>query len=104
MKLIGLSNMEHCCQNMDAYATEANCLVKYDPSDRSYHFILNDDPHGTHQVMWFCPWCGSKLPEELGEEWGRILKADFGIEEPFREWDRVPPEFKTDEWWKKRGL
>ena len=89
---------------MDAYASQKNSLLEYIPESRSYNFILYDHPHGTHQTLWFCPWCGIKLPEELGEEWGRILKEEFNIEEPFRAWDRVPSEFKSDEWWKKRGL
>jgi len=54
--------------------------------------------------MYFCPWCGSQLPEGLGDEWAKILKEEYKLDNPFKEWDRVPPEFKTDEWWKRRGL
>jgi hypothetical protein len=94
---------EHCCDVMDYYIFEKDGLVDYVPEGRSYNFLI-DSPNGTHQEMWFCPWCGTKLPEDLGEEWGRILKEEYGLEEPFRTWDKVPPEFKTDEWWKRRGL
>ena len=82
------------------------CLRKhdYDAPGRSYSFYLTDDPHGTHQQMNYCFWCGAKLPEDLGDEWAKILKEDYNLDNPFKDWDRVPDEFKTDEWWKKRGL
>jgi hypothetical protein len=80
----GLSNMEHCCQNMDAYATEKNSLVDYDSYTRSYTFFV-DSPNGTHQAIWFCPWCGAKLPELLADTWVAILKKEYDIDDPFRE-------------------
>jgi hypothetical protein len=33
------------------------------------------------------------------------LREEYGIKDPiFDDKDKVPPEFETDEWWKKRGL
>ncbi|KJV81688.1 hypothetical protein RHORCCE3_0881 [Rickettsia hoogstraalii str. RCCE3] len=30
---------------------------------------------------------------------------DYGLEEVFaEEWEKLPEEYKTDAWWKKRGL
>ena len=95
--------MEHCCNKMNAYATEKNSLLDYDSYIRSFMFFV-DSPNGTHEHMNYCPWCGTQLPEELTEKWINLLNKKFGIEEPFREWDRIPPEFKTDAWWKRRGL
>jgi len=53
-----------------------------------------------------CPRCGTKLPHSLAEEWSEIIEREYGITD---DWDeeqlsRLPQEFKTDEWWKKRGL
>ena len=43
--------------------------------------------------------------DKIIEKWDEILEKEYGITEPFFEdKDRVPPEFWTDEWWKKRGL
>jgi len=55
------------------------------------------------RVLRYCPFCGEKQPnlllvyEDALEE---ALGKDFcDITE-----DEIPEEFKTDEWWKKRGL
>ena len=96
-----------CCGNMDAYATKKNSLIDYESRYRSYSFYLYNHPHGTRQEMWFCPWCGTKLPSDLSELWGDILEKEYGLQDPG--WlpprsKKIPSEFKTDEWWKKRGL
>lgn len=97
--------MEHCCKKMDYYATEKNSLVEYSPETRTYDFILQDDSFGTYQGMYYCPWCGKKLPKTLGEEWCKVIKENLGLDYVFaEEWATLPEEFKTDEWWKKRGL
>jgi hypothetical protein len=46
------------------------------------------------------------MKANLRKKWRSILKKEYHIEDP---WEasyegRVPPEFMTDEWWKKRGL
>ena len=34
-----------------------------------------------------------------------MLEDEYGITDPHdKEYDKVPAEFKTDEWWKKKGL
>lgn len=88
---------------MDGYASEKNSLINYRSYVRSYNFLI-DSSYGTHQQMNYCFWCGAKVPEEFGDEWARILKEDYNLDNPFEDWDRVPAEFKTDEWWRKRGL
>ena len=56
-------------------------------------------------IINYCPWCGAELPKVLSDEWFDILEEEYGIEDPTNEEkDKVPEEFKTDEWWKKRGL
>ncbi|HEV2917412.1 MAG TPA: hypothetical protein VGW78_06740 [Candidatus Babeliales bacterium] len=44
--------------------------------------------------------------KELTNEWVKILKEDYGIEDPWeaKKENKIPAEFLTDEWWKKRGL
>ena len=57
-------------------------------------------------VIYYCPWCGKKLPINLSDKWFEILKKEHGIDYPFDDPDRknIPEEFKSDEWWKKRNL
>jgi hypothetical protein len=97
--------MEHCCDIMDYFSENKNSLLEYDPSVRSYSFYLHDDDTGTHQEFYFCPWCGTTLPKELDEEWGKILEKEYGIEDPgWKKPEELPEEFRSDTWWKKRGL
>lgn len=55
--------------------------------------------------IYHCPWCGEKFLKGLSGEWFDILEQEYNILDPSdKDRKRVPPEFKTDEWWKKRGL
>ena len=94
----------HCCKVMAYYAQYKDALIDYDIEDRSYSFILHDDPDGTRLDMYYCPWCGTKIPKDIRDEWIRILETEFGIKEPYLNREKVPKEFLSDEWWKKRRL
>lgn len=54
----------------------------------------------------FCPGCGKGMPKSLESEWKETLMKDYGIEEDHCSiWNpMVPEEFKSDAWWKNRGL
>ena len=56
----------------------------------------------------YCPWCGTRLPRSLEDDWDVVLEKEYGvvIDNPFdkKETKKIPAEFLTDEWWKKRGL
>lgn len=107
--------MEHCCEEMEYFANqkyfdEHDCL-KYKRNTRCYRLVAHGKDKGVYYVIKFCPWCGKKLPKELGAVWDDILEKEYGFkpDDFFNEkdeWDDsiVPEEFKTDEWWKKRGL
>lgn len=80
-------------------------IMSFRPHTKSYRLILGGTSLGMYQIITFCPWCGAKLPKSLGKEWCQLIKEEFGIEDIFKEeWDKLPQEFKTDEWWRKRGL
>ena len=89
---------EFCCRNMEYYMIEKNDLLYYESFTRNYSLILHNDGCGTHQEISYCPWCGAKLPKELGEEWGEILEKEYKISEPFKNKKLVPSEFWKDEW------
>jgi len=77
-----------------------NYLSKY----REYY--INTDEKMIVHLITHCPWCGKKLPKSLREEWFNILSTEYNINHP-RDEDqeqRIPKEFKSDEWWKKRKL
>jgi hypothetical protein len=99
---------EHCCNNMDYYATtptEEHELIRYHSEKREYTFMLHGYDFGLQQEMSYCPWCGTKLPESLGEKWCKVVEEECGVKEVFaEEWAKLPEEFRTNQWWKKRGL
>ena len=108
--------MYFCCKKMEQQALELkqdealkNHTVTYDQSWRTYtiSFIYYDSDAAKDMAcqIYYCPWCGSKLPKELSDEWFDTLEKEYGITDPSRaERSKVPSEFKTDEWWIKRGL
>ncbi len=56
-------------------------------------------------AIQYCPWCDTNLPKELSDEWYDILENEYNITDPIgEERSKVPAEFWTGEWWKKRGL
>ena len=110
-----------CCERMarDVRSFEGrklNCYgrplarIFYQRRYRSYGLL--DYPGDWHDVtsrsIDYCPFCGKKLPKKLDDDdMDPYLMKEYGWTEedcwgyPRRE---LPPEFKTDEWWKKRGL
>lgn len=77
---------------------------KYDKILRSYYVECKQ--RGSDQLLIFCPWCGKKLPELLNEEYFRILYDELLLEPELNviETPGLPEEFKSDAWWRKRGL
>lgn len=103
---------KYCCFSMDSALDPEEIrswgeLLEYEPTTRSYHFLLyeNNKYCGTRYRVKYCPWCGEKLPKRLADEWEEILEKEYGIKE--KDWwddSKIPEEFKTDEWWRKRNL
>jgi len=108
-----VDELKHCCIYMDyALSGRNGYLVEYIPETRSYslRFYRGDEFTGLEKELWYCPWCGKKLPEKLSHKMEEILEQEYGI--TAKDWDapgwddniHLPEEFRTDEWWKKRGL
>jgi hypothetical protein len=83
-------------------------VLIYRPEIRAYGYYL-DRELPIIQYISYCPFCGTKLPDDLEEEYWDIIINEVGPEyyhthENYDEKRHLPPEFQTDEWWKKRGL
>ena len=90
-----------CCDHMK-YVLEEYKIIEFDMVARCFSVDLLV---GMRKKLWFCPWCGTKFSKDLGNEWMKVLREEYNIKDPiFDDADKVPPEFRTDEWWKKRGL
>lgn len=116
MRKVFRKKTEHCCELMQHYLDEKKVAIYYNPVFREYYIKQKSFPDGK-QVIYNCPWCGYEFPESLINEYYDTLKREYNILynsffkkyyealENFDEIDReLPEEFKSDEWWKKRGL
>jgi hypothetical protein len=55
--------------------------------------------------MTYCLSCGRQLEPSLRDLWAKLLQRDYGIADPFKSpIANLPKSFRTDEWWKRRGL
>ncbi|MBR1479278.1 MAG: hypothetical protein IJ599_00020 [Alphaproteobacteria bacterium] len=54
----------------------------------------------------YCCMCGARLPEKLDKKWSTELQNTYGRELLWRAYQsgNIPFEFRTEEWWRKRGL
>jgi hypothetical protein len=96
--------MIFCCFNFDRSYQEKKLRIRY--KLRFKELALGLPGGGGYQTLFYCFCCGKKFSQSLRDMWFTILTEEYQIEDP---WEaayegKVPPEFLTDEWWKKRGL
>jgi hypothetical protein len=93
----------HCCKEMKFFLEEGSVSINFDSTFKRYSLALLDGfnraPSAGTQQIKYCPWCGSKLPINLSDQWFAELEK-LGFDEPFEQ--IIPEEFKSDEWWKKK--
>ena len=94
----------HCCREMTQFTSDPRVQIIYSPRVREYYIPLKSQI--AVQTIYYCPWCGKKLPDGLDNKLDEILKEEYNIKasDDFEKTPGLPEEFKTDEWWKKRGL
>ena len=103
---------DFCCRHM-LYAIEQgddSPFIYYEDT-RSYiisapNVLLKKNMVWVGYRLTCCPFCGTKLPLDLVTERSEILEKEYCITDPYdtKQKKLIPSEFKTDEWWKKRGL
>ena len=94
----------HCCERMAMLLGDPKMPLEYFLIAREYGITLKHSP--AIQGIGYCPWCEKRLPKSVREEFFNILEKEYGIEPAFdiQKDPNIPVEFKSDEWWKKRGL
>lgn len=97
-------NNEYCCTTMVQSVDDPEVPISYHSVFREYSLDLN---FPASKRIDYCPWCSTKLPSSVRNNFFDILeheyKIDDGILEIFsNKW--LPEEFKSDIWWKKRKL
>ncbi|MBS0351340.1 MAG: hypothetical protein JSR33_09175 [Proteobacteria bacterium] len=89
---------EHCCQKLTKEINRSKIFLLYIKNLREYGIRILDG--GTSfQSVYYCPWCGAKLPHSLRNEWFDTLDS-MGFDDP-REQD-IPLDYKSDAWWRKK--
>jgi hypothetical protein len=89
-----MSILPHCCEQMKASIENSEIPIRYTPKFREYGIEILDG--GTSKLdLCYCPWCGTKLPESLRDDWFDRLE-ELGVD-PFS--DAVPEIFQDDRWW-----
>lgn len=107
--------MKFCCDTMQRYVDECNLV--YEPVFRRVTFYIKSNDKTGYQPEYYrspciyCPYCGTKMPKILygidengNRPYEDALEEALGKEYCDITEDEIPEEFKTDEWWKKRGL
>lgn len=98
--------MNYCCKKMSEFACQtkgnfnSDNIIYYSSQFDEYGIVIHDGGN-SFIIFNYCPWCGKKLPASKRDLWFEEIEA-LGIEFPLI--SKVPNEFETDEWWKKRNL
>ena len=100
-------NMNFCCKDLKYFLEDKKHIFKYNKKFREYY--LNDTKYSQYSIITlsYCPFCGNTLPTNLRNEFFDALEREYGLEVSLgdlQDSSLIPEEFKTDEWWKKRGL
>lgn len=98
-----------CCLTMDATLENGESLLSYDSKMREYSIrggkCYKDGKDYGGFMLIYCPFCGTKLPKDLRDEWFDELSKILGFEVDISTDKRkIPKDFKSDAWWKKRKL
>lgn len=91
-----------CCKHMDD-AINKYRVIELEEEMRGY--FIPTTPNGVVLALFFCPFCGVNLGKRLNAEYFDTLEKEYGIDDPdIINYTNIPDEFKTDEWWRRRGL
>jgi hypothetical protein len=93
------SNINHRC---DQHSSPYDCpdhLIVYIFKFDEYGIIVHDG--GSSKLnIYFCPWCGTKLPFSKRDEWFDKIKA-LGLDPSDKE--KIPKKYLTNEWYKEKN-
>lgn len=88
--------------------------MEYDQKYRALYCYVFDKEldEYTKQIMYHCPYCGTRLPKNLLTGDGTDdpdIRSNVLAKELNKKYEEIneceiPFEFQTDAWWKKRGL
>ena len=92
-----MKSYNHCCEQMSYQLSEGEVAILFIPKFREYGIRILDGGDSM-QTIYFCPWCGTKLPPSLRDLWFEEI-GTLGLEPESRE---MPSKYKNDQWWLER--
>jgi hypothetical protein len=100
--------MEYCCTKMKNALNNTRMPIEYSPIAREYYLVFRDGPPFRIHAISHCLWCGEQLPKNLRETFFEVLEKECNRDRKtigdIMSDEDIPLEFKSDAWWKKRGL
>ena len=97
----------YCCEHFITNCiADARVPYDYSPVKRYFYTIHRTRTTNEGDRLLACEYCSKEWPKELSKEYDEVLEKEFGItsdSEAYKK-NEVPEEFKSEEWWKKRGL
>jgi hypothetical protein len=98
-----MEKIDFCCKHLQYDIEDKFCPVVYSKKVREFHINLKQSTGGVR--LSHCYHCGKKLPTSLRDEWFDQVEKKLGYEISIDiDKRKIPIEFKSDVWWKKRGL
>jgi hypothetical protein len=88
----------NCCNALSNGLKKAHSIYIYTPNHRKYGLVTGC------MIMDYCIHCGTKMPDLLRDKWFFILRAKYKLSDQDIDNEKIPSEFLTDEWWKKRNI
>lgn len=80
------------------FIDEDKVAVSYSPYSRSFYISLYENIG--KQLIYFCPWTGSRLPRPLNSEFEDLLESkNLSILEP----ESWPSSWRSEQWWIDAG-
>lgn len=92
-------HLEHKCDIHENIFDCADNLFIYNHIMNEYGIIIHDGGSSYIEIK-YCPFCGKFLGNSKREEFFELIDK-LNLD---RDDENFPEEFKSDEWWKKRGL
>ncbi|GFM38039.1 DUF6980 family protein [Desulfovibrio psychrotolerans] len=90
---------QHCCEWMDSFLQDDSINIHYDEVLREYYVII--DECAAVQCIFYCPWCGVKLPASLRDVYFGLIWEKYGDDVDV-DCELLPIEMRSSAWWKNR--
>jgi len=90
-----MTSYRHCCVEMQEAVSDPELPIRFVAKFREFGIDIQDGG-SSYKLIAFCPWCGTKLPTSLREQWFDSLESQ-GIDPASDE--TIPENFQNSGWY-----